>query len=123
NTAADHITVIDQAIEALPAHVRPGAERGPGVLVRSDSAGASHAFADHCRELGVEFSFGYFITQPVQKVVDQIPAQLWQAAINTDANVRDGAWVVDATDYVNISSWPTGTRLILRKERPHPGAQ
>ena len=61
NTAADHITVIDQALEALPAHVRPGVEDGPGVLVRSDSAGASHAFADHCREMGVEFSFGYFI--------------------------------------------------------------
>lgn len=123
NTAADHITVIDQALDALPAAVRPGAEAGPGVLVRSDSAGASHAFADHCREMGVEFSFGYFLTQPVQQVVDQIPAQLWQAAINTDSSIREGAWVVDATDHVNIKSWPAGTRLILRKERPHPGAQ
>lgn len=123
NTAADHITVINQAIDALPAHVRPGAEGGPGVLVRSDSAGASHKFADHCREQEVEFSFGYFLTQPVQQVVDQIPAQLWQAAINTDSSIREGAWVVDATDYVNISSWPAGTRLVLRKERPHPGAQ
>lgn len=32
NTAADHITVIDQAVEALPEHVRPGVEGGPGVL-------------------------------------------------------------------------------------------
>lgn len=43
-------------------------------------------------------------------------------AINTDSNIRDGAWVVDATDYVNIKTWLAGTRLVLRKERPHPGA-
>jgi hypothetical protein len=24
---------------------------------------------------------------------------------------------------VDLSKWPTGTRLTLRKERPHPGAQ
>lgn len=109
NTAADHITVLNQAIDALPAHVRPGADNSPGVLVRNDSAGASHKFADHCREQEVEFSFGYFLTQPVQQVVDQIPAKLWQAAINTDSSIRDGAWVVDAAEYVNISSWPAGT--------------
>src|SRR4029077_18710547 len=27
------------------------------------------------------------------------------------------------TDLVGLSKWPAGTRLILRKERPHPGAQ
>jgi len=27
------------------------------------------------------------------------------------------------TSPVNLSAWPAGSRLILRKERPHPGAQ
>ena len=36
---------------------------------------------------------------------------------------RDGAWVAEATGLVDLTGWPTGTRLILRKERPHPGAQ
>jgi hypothetical protein len=36
---------------------------------------------------------------------------------------RDGAWVAEATGLINLSAWPTGTRLIPRKERPHPGAQ
>jgi hypothetical protein len=31
--------------------------------------------------------------------------------------------VAEATDLVDLSKWPTGTRLILRKERPHTGAQ
>ncbi len=37
--------------------------------------------------------------------------------------LREGAWVAEATDLVDMSPWPAGTRLILRKERPHPGAQ
>lgn len=123
NTAADHITVLDQALEALPADVRPGGQASGGVLVRSDSAGATRAFARRCREAGVEFSFGYGIHTGIQDIVDEIPELLWQAAINTDASIREGAWVVEATDYVDLSAWPAGTRLILRKERPHPGAQ
>ena len=42
---------------------------------------------------------------------------------NPAADLRDGAWVAEATDLVDMSGWPAGTRLILRKERPHPGAQ
>ncbi len=47
----------------------------------------------------------------------------WYPAIDSDGGIRDGAWVAEATDLVDLSSWPAGTRLILRKERPHPGAQ
>ena len=36
---------------------------------------------------------------------------------------RDGAWVAEATGLIHLPAWPPGTRLILRKERPHPGAQ
>jgi hypothetical protein len=36
---------------------------------------------------------------------------------------RDGAWVAEATGLVDLSAWPAGTRLILRRERPHPGGQ
>ena len=36
---------------------------------------------------------------------------------------RDGAWVAEATGLIELRGWPAGTRLILRKERPHPGAQ
>ena len=43
--------------------------------------------------------------------------------MQADGGIRDGAWVAEATDLVDLSKWPAGTRLILRKERPHPGAQ
>jgi hypothetical protein len=31
--------------------------------------------------------------------------------------------VAEPTGLVDLTGWPAGTRLILRKERPHPGAQ
>ena len=36
---------------------------------------------------------------------------------------RPGAWVADITGLLDLSSWPAGMRVIVRKERPHPGAQ
>ncbi len=133
NTAADHITVLDMALAALPAHVRPlfdaetGTWAGPRVLARSDSAGATHAFAAACVDRGVGFSFGFPVDTRIQRIVDVIPQSCWHPAIQTDRGdgnaLREGAWVAEATGMIALSGWPEGSRLILRKERPHPGAQ
>lgn len=125
NTAADHIAVLDMALAALPEHARPrpGDAEGPRVLARSDSAGATHAFAAACRKAGVGFSFGFPVDLRVQDIVDAVPENCWHPAIQTDGDLRDGAWVAEVTGNVDLSAWPAGSRLILRKERPHPGAQ
>lgn len=129
NTATDHITVLAMALAQLPAHARPRPEDcdrtgpGPRLLARSDSAGATHAFAKACRERGVGFSFGFPVDARIKNVVDLIPEQCWAPAINTDDELRDGAWVAEVTSLIDLTPWPAGSRLILRKERPHPGAQ
>ena len=125
NTAADHIIVLDQALAALPepARPRPGNPDGPRLLARSDSAGATHAFAAACVERGVGFSFGFPVDARIQRIVDAIPESCWHPAIQTDGDLRDGAWVAEATGTIDLTGWPEGARLILRKERPHPGAQ
>jgi hypothetical protein len=125
NTAADHIAVLDMALASLPAHARPqpGQPGSPRLLARSDSAGATHAFAAACRDQGVGFSFGFPVDLRVQTIVDVIPDACWAPAIQTDDQLRDGAWVAEATELVDLTGWPAGSRLILRKERPHPGAQ
>jgi hypothetical protein len=129
NTATDHIAVLERSLASLPPQWRPDPGRDgnpdtPQVLVRCDTAGATHDFADACRSAGVGFSFGYPVDWRVQDAVDTLNlGHAWYPAIDTDAGIRDGAWVAEATDLVNLSSWPAGTRLILRKERPHPGAQ
>ena len=52
----------------------------------------------------------------------KIPASAWTPAVETDGEVRDRAWVAELSGDV-LDGWPTGMRLIVRKERPHPGAQ
>ncbi len=129
NTAADHVSVLAQALASLPPRFRPDPDHPNDpdpvrVLVRCDTAGATHDFATACRAAGVGFSFGYPVDWRVQDAVDTLNlGQAWYPAIDTDDGIRDGAWVAEATGLVNLSSWPAGTRLILRKERPHPGAQ
>ncbi len=126
NTAADHITVLEYAVRALPPAYRPDSENPdrPPILIRCDSAGATHAFAQACRVQGVGFSFGHRVDARVQDAVDTLNrGHGWYPAVDTDGGIRDGAWVAEATTLVDLSSWPAGTRLILRKERPHPGAQ
>ena len=126
NTAADHVTVLGWALDSLPAGYRPDPDDpgAPQILVRSDSAGATHAFAGACRQAGVGFSFGYAVDARVRDAVEILNANDgWSPAIEAGGAIRDGAWVAEATGLVEMSGWPAGTRLILRKERPHPGAQ
>jgi len=122
NTAADHVAVLDLALAQIPDHVRYGED----ILIRCDSAGASHAFLRHIRSLrehGVRsfFSVGVAITEPIRTAVQACVD--WQPAIDADWELRDGAEIAEITHLVDLSAYPDGTRMIVRRERPHPGAQ
>jgi hypothetical protein len=124
NTAADHIAVLDAALAQLPAEVTDRERDDPvAILARSDSAGATHAFAEALRERKIRFSLGYYVDQRVGEAAVALPARRWRPALNQDGRPRRGAWVAELTGRVDLSAWPEGTRLIARKERPHPGAQ
>lgn len=130
NNAADHVSVLTDALAQLPIEWRTGHGHGDDaelvqkrLLCRADAAGASHWFAEECVGRNIEFSLGYQIDDRVRDGVVCVPTGCWQPAINADGTRRDGAWVVEITSLVNMSSWPAGTRLIVRRERPHPGAQ
>ncbi len=70
------------------------------------------------------FSFGYAVDIRVRDAAETLTeGDCWYPAIESGGDLREGAWVAEATDLVDMSSWPAGTRLILRKEHPHPGAQ
>jgi hypothetical protein len=120
NTAADQIDVVDLALAQLPRQAR---ERQP-ILVRADSAGATHGFLDHLRGRGVRFSVGFDLDSRVRTAILELPADAWVAAIAADGGDRDGAQVAElATLDLPAAGWPAGTRAICRRERPHPGAQ
>jgi hypothetical protein len=126
NTAKDHITVLDQAITSLPQQARPraGDPEGPRLVVRSDAAGATHDFAAHCRTVGVAFSFGFPATRDIRDAIVELEGDEWWEAIDDDrGELRDGAWVAEVTEMLDLETWPKGSRVVVRKERPHPGAQ
>src|SRR5712671_913184 len=63
------------------------------------------------------------ITEDVHQAILQLPDRVWEPAYDAGAPVRPGAWVAELTGMLDLSSWPAGMRVIVRKERPHPGAQ
>jgi len=119
NTAADHITALDRALEQIPQRYIESLE----ILVRADSAGATHGLIDYCREANMRFSVGYELTETVRAAILEIPEDAWIAALDKDGSARKNGGVAEITDNVDLSSWPQGSRLIVRRERPHPGAQ
>jgi hypothetical protein len=122
NTTADHISVLDQAFAQIPdAH-----RYGTPILVRSDSAGCTHGLLAHIRGLrehGIDarFSVGVAITQPIREAIRH--ATGWIPALDADGDLRDGAEICEITGLVPADGYPDGTRFIVRRERPHPGAQ
>jgi Transposase DDE domain group 1 len=119
NTAADHIDMVDLALEQLPRQVVEQAQ----IVVRTDSAAATHELTDELRVAKINFLMGLDLTAGVREAILGLPEQAWRPAVRQDGGTREGAWVAELTDHLDLSAWPEGARVIVRRERPHPGAQ
>jgi hypothetical protein len=117
NTASDHFAVLGLALGQLPAD-----DLDREILVRADIGGCTHAFTSDCREANIRFSVGYELTETVRAAILEVTESAWAQAIDADGEDRDGAWVAELTDHLDLSGWPEGS-LICRRERPHPGAR
>jgi DDE family transposase len=122
----DHIEVLDLALAQLPEQ-----ERGQ-VLVRADSGACSKLLLHHITDAGLEYSIGFPAHETVKAAIEAIPTQAWRAAIDSDGQPRDSAQVAELTAWMpdpvratrpGPQDWPDGMRVIVRRERPHPGAQ
>jgi hypothetical protein len=125
NTAADHITVTRDALKQLPGH-RLGIRPGRRVLIRTDAAGATHEFVNWLVSQRLSYSLGFTLPADMGAKLTLIPDHVWVPAYDADGQVRDGAWIAEVTgllDPATLAKWPTGMRVIIRNERPHPGAQ
>jgi hypothetical protein len=119
NTAADHQEIVGLVLAQLP---QPALEHAR-IVVRTDSAGATHAFCDELRDLDINFLMGYDLGAGVRDAILALPESAWRPAVRQDGELRDGAWVAELTEALDLSAWPDGCRVIVRRERPHPGAQ
>lgn len=123
-TASDHIAVLDDALDQLPLD-----PNDVEVIARADSAGWSHDFVEHCQARHVNFVIGHQLTVDIAKVLVDIPKRAWTPAISADGSQwREHAEVVEISQLVSnvfnsTRAWPSGLRMIARRELPHPGAQ
>ena len=131
NTVPDHVAVLDEAIARLPEEVAAGhragddpATVGRAVQVRTDSAGCT-GFVHHCRARNVGFAVVARSNAAVHAAISRALGDegRWSPAVTQDGGERPGAAVAELTDLVDLADWPEGTRLVVRREPLHPGAQ
>jgi hypothetical protein len=135
NDAADHITVIDDAVAQVPDPDR----HGTPILVRADSAGGTREFLAHLRGLRdrrgleVSFSVGFRVTNAVKDAIGRLPESAWTVAVDAAGTPRPldetGLPVAQVADLTGLlddperAGWPDRMRVLVRRERPHPGAR
>jgi hypothetical protein len=131
NNVIDLVGVLDAAIDGLPAEIAAGHRVGDDtglvrrpLQVRADSA-AGRTFALSCRARNVGFAVVARSNEQIHAAISRVAydSAQWQPAIRQNGDIRDGAAVVEVTDLVDLSDWPPQTRLIIRREPLHPGAQ
>ncbi len=132
NSSVDHLCVLDAAIAQLPAEIAAGHRDGDDpaavtrpVTARADSAGATRGFVWGCRARNVGFAVVARKNGRIHAAISQVAVDddRWAPALTQAGDLRAGAAVCEVTDLVDLAHWPDGTRLIVRREPLHPGAQ
>jgi hypothetical protein len=120
NNGADQVAIVDRAIAQLPE--LPDELK---VLIRADTAGAVHELLAHIRDQGCLFSVGMRLQGQVRATIHALDQHdpRWQQAITQQGTPRNNAAVAEITDLVELSAWPVGARLLVRREPLHPGAR
>lgn len=131
NTAADHIAIIDAAIAAVPATWRTN------LLVTIDGAGSSHAVLAHLTKLNaqpgcsVQYSVGFDLDQRARVAIGQLPASVWEPALDPHGAAREDAQAAELTGLLResavrgdlLAGWPADMRILVRREKIAEGTQ
>jgi hypothetical protein len=106
----------------LPSH-RAGLRPGRKILIRIDSARATHDLLNWIVAQRLSYSVGFTLPHTILDELATIPGSDWQPAYDANREPRDGAWVLEVTELLDLSRLPKDMRVIVRKKRPHAGAQ
>lgn len=138
NDTADLLAVVDDAVSQLPPDMAAGHQEGDDgdlagrrVVVRSDSAGGTHTFTAGLRARNIGFQVVTRSQTAVSAAIataNQDPDR-WETAVDQDRSEIEPTdsglttEVCEVTDLVDLTRWPQGTRLVIRRHPKHPGAQ
>jgi len=123
HSAQAQIDVLDLALAQLPVEVV--SDLDTEIVMRIDSAGAASALCQAAQDAGIGFLVGFDLFAGVREAILSLPEDDWRPAIRQNGEEREGAQVAEIThvDRLDLAPWPEGSRVIIRRERPHPGAQ
>jgi hypothetical protein len=123
HSAQAQIDVLDLALAQLPQPVV--ADLDTEIVMRIDSAGAAGALCQAAQDANIGFLVGFDLFTGVRESILMVAEDAWRPAIRQDGSERDGAQIAEIThiERLDLTPWPTGSRVIVRRERPHPGAQ
>jgi len=130
NDTDGHLELLEQVVRAVPPEYALGHEEGDDpalvvhpILVRADSAGATHRFVQSLSDANFDYSIGFPISGSVRDALLLVQEEDWVRASELDGGIREGAEVTELSELYEVKGWPTDMRVISRRERPHPGAQ
>lgn len=95
-------------------------------MIRTDGAGTSWEFLAFLTTRGVAYSIGWTLPWAQMGEIYQAvtTAGGWTPALTAAGEVNEHADVADLlTQRGHLTGWPDGMRIIVRRERPHPGAR
>jgi Transposase DDE domain group 1 len=123
HSAEAQIEVLDLALAQLPREVV--SDLDTEIVMRVDSAGAAFDLCQAAQDAKIGFVVGFDLFQGVRESILSLPEDAWRPALRQDGEERDGAQVAEIThiERLDMTPWPDGSRVIVRRERPHPGAQ
>ncbi len=109
----DHLELLEQAVRAVPAEYALGHEEGDDpalvvhpILVRADSAGASHRFVSSLSDANFDYSIGFPISGSVRDALLLAQEEDWVRANELDGGIREGAEVIELTELYEVKGWP-----------------
>jgi hypothetical protein len=111
---------LEMALGTLP--VLP---KAVGLVVRTDAAGATQDFLAYVRQTGAQFSVSFAVNEAVRKAIRALNTDEWVPARRQNGEIREGAAVAEITNspWISLDGYPQGSRLLVRREPLHPGAQ
>jgi Transposase DDE domain group 1 len=123
HSAQAQIDVLDMALAQIPVEVV--GDLDTEIVMRIDAAGAASSLCQAAQDAQIAFLVGFDLFPGVREAILSLPEDAWRPAIRQDGEERDGAQVAEIMDVerLDLTPWPDRSRVIVRRERPHPGAQ
>jgi hypothetical protein len=113
NDTDDHLELLEQVVRSVPPEYALGHEEDDDprlvvhpILVRADSAGATHRFVQSLSIANFDYSIGFPISGSVRDALLLAQEEDWVRGHELGGGIRDGAEVIELTEISSSRAGP-----------------